>query len=1717
MTTSKGSQDRNWKGNAPLILDVEKHRWQSEQKNSDSVKSSSRRETGWLPFLGALVGLGLTGSLVYLLTYAPVKTPVLAVCAGQYVWPIRLPAHRLEDFVELEKLDGKTIRLINTSREWSNRSGALADLERRAAGLAQQAARSGSCVIYLAMQGVVNDSGTPCFIPTQGDPLDPNSWISIDDLVNGLRSGIPAHIHCLFVIDPIDLGPNWHAGILSQTFTFRLTEWLEQRADPKISILVAAKDDQEIIASGDLKGTLFGRELRIGLSGAADRYASNSRMDTNQKPNDGVISAGELARFVSTRVQDWSKKFRHKEQTPILIRSKNQDPPILWASLVDETTKQLNELVSASLPTPSIPSEELAAMWDLYHQLKAAKLYLDAPGRWTEMENGLLRLEEANRSGAVFSDTLKRQLSAQTKKSLESFVERSNGPRSRSILERETFLTPTDTPPTRLGPWPSLALKTRFGEIDAPSQTKLGNDLSNLLATPGLVDMELVSSTAEILPTGAYWNEINFINLLKRFGNTSQPETLSRMDRILQYHVNLERLWLDSDPRLFRLHHPMWDKLDESRRKLEDAALSGQTEWPDALLDELQQKLYDLQSNKLSMESLADQALRVRDLFLISSPHILAWLNATHSLDDSADSTIRSAANVTAPDSAPLPKTSIGLSNRKRAAIDRFLQLLDASEEFTKLLSNADPGDPTQRQRILDSADLILQDWMFLQTQWILDAEAMLKHEDLAAMLLPEIGNELQVLVDQKELRDKLRELELVVHNSNHQANQRYIDEALKQNRLGGSMSEPANDGLVLLQSPGGPTPNSHWDSWGEHPFLTYLNSSYRLHHSPTEEAEKAPTNELDDFAIRIERGNRQLRSMFNAFPAFTPNRILTWCKGAGIQLDLPDVNAGWQNAVYADLVERMLSPWSSRRTDAHGYTLVRDIAIKESLGWYARRSLTDFYALKTIEKESTPFFALAVQQVLENMSRLPGSSAELDETVEQIRRELDVSIGSFRHALVMEIKAEDSDSDSNSNWSLTLQANRISVPGGAEWSAELPPGSAGVFRRNPAGDLVALNQAVGLPRANESIQTSVAKLPTDNVASLQEMVVAFRGHEFTKTFQLNRFNIVEYDWLPERRSEVVLFGDKPKQPSIVFVLDCSSSMGDSIPLEAIDSRSQSKLDAAKVGILQLLDQLAAFPDARAGVRLFGHRIGWSRPNSNSTSGISSPTRLLLQPNYQGKIPDGLTPSRDIEAVLPLGRFQPQMVSELSDRLSTVIPWGQSPVYQSIIEAYSDFDADSESTAKCVVLITDGDNFQFNSVRTPGGDRETDTTLDDVLRTAEQSQIPTFVLGVGIDRDSESQAWRNLNQIASASGGKYYDIANRSALLRALTEQLARGEFRLSETNSSTSRLLSMVGEDQISKLNTPVQIELRSRVPQTFELVFQSVKKEFELQGGEALEMTLKDNGLDIKAEPYLTGSPKSAPLRKPNSSDRKIARVHKPVQSNNSVLFPISVQNPNSHYTKRPSELWIEIQPQTDSKQPVGSPYTYYDLPWKSGVTVPLVECLANNWPSDATKASVQVWLSDTPAAGLLSFSLADLRKNISKYESGVTVASLPGYELHAEWQSSNNANLVGTLVVRERWGPESKELTQTKIRLVPCDAPIPIKVRRRVDPTSFAAVHTFQFVGNPTDLLGSIGDAKIELQTKGTIATQAWSLEDGQPIEIDLREANEFLPSPIILPSR
>ena len=232
---------------------------------------------------------------------------------------------------------------------------------------------------------------------------------------------------------------------------------------------------------------------------------------------------------------------------------------------------------------------------------------------------------------------------------------------------------------------------------------------------------------------------------------------------------------------------------------------------------------------------------------------------------------------------------------------------------------------------------------------------------------------------------------------------------------------------------------------------------------------------------------------------------------------------------------------------------------------------------------------------------------------------------------------------------------------------------------------------------------------------------------------------------------------------------------------------------------------------------------------------------MLPQLNYPSVIPDDLVPSRDTDAIVPLGRFTPEMIGGVSRTLAKMIPWGQSPLYLAMIEAFKDFGADDNSTTKSIVVITDGDNFQFNLSGRPGGDGGNPTSIDDVMRAWESAKIPLFILGVGISDSETPNARKTLQSLAQRTQGKYYDIENGSDLLRALLEQLATADYQVKLDSSADLQLPSPPVE---SKLNSQVEIKNIALATSRYQVLFQSISKPIQLAGGESLEMFVREDG---------------------------------------------------------------------------------------------------------------------------------------------------------------------------------------------------------------------------------------------------------------------------------
>jgi hypothetical protein len=376
------------------------------------------------------------------------------------------------------------------------------------------------------------------------------------------------------------------------------------------------------------------------------------------------------------------------------------------------------------------------------------------------------------------------------------------------------------------------------------------------------------------------------------------------------------------------------------------------------------------------------------------------------------------------------------------------------------------------------------------------------------------------------------------------------------------------------------------------------------------------------------------------------------------------------------------------------------------------------------------------------------------------------------------------------------------------------------------------------------------------------------------------------------------------------------------------------RMEAAKGALRSMLEELAERGNARVGVRLFGHRVGWSTVEDG---------KLLRQTGYAGEIPAELRPYADVEAILPLGRFDSVVAGTVADRLKTVQPWGETPVYLALTQALADF-TDEDEGERTVVVITDGMNYQFNPPA------EFARTKDDVLAAARRAKAAVYIVGFDIPQGEAEAARRDFQEVASATGGAFLPAAGASAFADALETLLRPGEFRVSSPDGQT-----------VDKAELGQSVTLpRPAGPQEYVVGFQSLMEPIELFGGEGVELAYRPGDRRLEVVPYLKGNPRSENLVAQDDGATTLLKafVHRSTRSQRGVTFPISIENSAGHFVPRPMELWVVITPQASPPRGDATTYLFYDAPFEPGTSVPLCQFVARDWPLDCPRAEVRLW---------------------------------------------------------------------------------------------------------------------------------------------------------------
>lgn len=187
-----------------------------------------------------------------------------------------------------------------------------------------------------------------------------------------------------------------------------------------------------------------------------------------------------------------------------------------------------------------------------------------------------------------------------------------------------------------------------------------------------------------------------------------------------------------------------------------------------------------------------------------------------------------------------------------------------------------------------------------------------------------------------------------------------------------------------------------------------------------------------------------------------------------------------------------------------------------------------------------------------------------------------------------------------------------------------------------------------------------------------------------------------------------------PRPPGALdlgFILDASGSM-----LERIDGRPKSTI--AK----EVLNEFLASVDSsvHVGLWIYGHRHG-----------------------------DRTSQCQQIELLQPIGPVDPEA---LRARIEEVTPFGWTPLAAALQVAARDFRR-LPGVAEVLVLISDGEE-------TCGGDPV--KVAEEVKRANPNLTIHT--VGLAVTEETRHQ----LERIASAGGGSYYDARDARALAAAL-------------------------------------------------------------------------------------------------------------------------------------------------------------------------------------------------------------------------------------------------------------------------------------------------------------------------------------------------------------
>lgn len=1660
-TSNQPTRDRQgWRGRQSVRQESEtvRHQWQRGAQNEPASADQKRRNRFRLQlgFFAALALAGLAFLLSHLL-FSPPLTPVIVISGGEYQFPVPPNAWAAEDVAGLMQLDRHSLRVSRLSDATPN--GAMPNeilraLRNELAPLVES--NSETVVLYFNMHGVVRvdeNGATPCLMPAAASHLDPSEWLPLPAVLDVLKSELPARANKLIVLDAHRVDVDFDLGVLRSDFAARVAQMLKRDDTTNLAVLCAAGEGERSWWSPQLAGSTFGHYLQRGLRGEADS-------DRNRQ-----VTTRELGDYLGRHVDGWARRNRGARQRPQLLSGGNgrNEFNVAWvASPGDNGT-------AATAREASVTASELDALWAARDRSQRYLLRGAAvgglrihPAAWRRLEQKLAWLETAAQSGHEYSAVAVR-VRDELQQAFPADPEDPQG--LRDYLNAFQIARDGDLPATLklhslattayLGGAPVATLRkarAAYREFaDQPTPDSLA------AAVDQLEQMEREDELPRLVET-------EFLRSLRDNQAQLPWDDPDRLQRIALNRIHAEDAAVPADERALYWFRPAVATVDHLRRLSEDRLTASTAGQPADFARLAEQRLAQIPyEGDLTVQkplSSVLHALAARDRAFGDIAELAQWSTAWRLNDRTPAS----------PEDAQFDD-QLGFSIDAAHRVDR---LLSHHENVSDTLAELPPA--------LSALDTNLSG---MRTTFENHCKHLIDVESVNGAVVRQIDGVLDSPLADADCRRELRAVRARFTETNRFDPETAPDVGDKTRLPSPTGRHPA---LALMKIDPAVEPPLANARPAAKDLLT--ETAYQSSDGGDEDSEsQSDLGEGGEGQSLVQQGEL-LRRRLRLLPISVRDYQESLVTGSR-----DDLRGAWSDA--ASLVRSASGFWFPQ-PDVDPIGRLRAVDLQQLMIWQAERALGDFSGLPTGE---TRFYERVAADYLTSAQ----SILALDDTTQ---RRYAQQQSQLRKAAVdgvtVSVDAQPRTTpDEDVRLTVRLQSKpsfEFPVPPGAE------PATPGFLRlqiRDMQGDVLLRGEPQALPLDDQTIQLQLpsGKLATTN--PVLEAVATFRGHEYSEAFEVDLFRGQRIDLTaqPETPTKVTVFEGRTKEKSVIFVLDCSASMAAEID---IDGTPRTRMEVAGDALLGMLEQLSSQNNVRVGVLFFGQRAGWSTDRDQ-------PVVVLRNPDYMAagfEIPDDLMPSQDVETVVELGRFDLASLGAVSRRLRGVRPWGQTPLYLAVSQGLSQLAQDDLDADKSIVVITDGANNQFTA--TSSLVRPPKTGVGEVRQTLDRNRIPIHVIGFGVPAGERATAVAQFAELAALSGGSSSTVEGAPDLVRSLQGLVGEGAFVVENAFGAN---LGVTANGRSGKAGLGVPLTLKGEEatePQPIVVrVNDVVSERVAAPPGRWLEFVLSPDKRSLLSRPFETDAVAQTYLTERSGGRRTglLFRVHRPTLNDGDVRFGFSIQNTAALVTESFQDVWIDVTPTDASGKPVGSTYTFYDPRFQVGKPVPYLQWTATNWPVEATRAAVQVWLRREAAASTATIPLASV---FDPDPAEGPWRSIDGLDDRTFQLRAVEDRQYVRISVIERLDEATASAPFTRVQLH-TERLRPVRTVRRFDPEHHVATHAFWFALSDRETLRRSTTAQLRFTKRSDVQRGAIEIDPQRPLSAGVYSDSGLLPAP------